>query len=93
MAIRIILVLLLLLGGTIFAWAQLGGSQLMSTTYYLTEALQDPARTASDPQVQGLIRALALHERLWRAGTYMGLAVFGLAGFGFFVLSRRRRNS
>jgi hypothetical protein len=91
MAIRIILVLLLLLGGAISVWAQLGSSELMSTTYYLTEALKDPARTASDPHVQGLIRALTLHERLWSAVTYMGLGVFGLASSAFFVLSRRQR--
>ena len=91
MAIRIILALLLLMGGTIIVWAQLGSSHLMSTTYYLTEALKDPARTADDPQVQGQIRALALHDQLWNAVIYMGLGVFGLAASGFFVLSRRNR--
>jgi hypothetical protein len=91
MAIRIILVLLLLMGGTIAVWAQLGSTQLMSTTFYLTEALKDPARTANDQQVQGQIRTLALHERLWHAVIYMGLGVFGLASWGFFVLSRRQR--
>ena len=91
MAIRIILVLLLLLGGTITVWAQLGNSDLMSTTFYLAEALKDPARTASDQQVQGQIRALTLHERLWQAVTYMGLGVFILASTGLFVLSRHQR--
>lgn len=92
MAIRIILVLLLM-GGAISVLAQLGSSELMSTTYNLTEALKDPARTASDQHVQGLIRALDLHERLWRSVTYMGLVVFGLSASGFFVLSRRQRPS
>jgi len=91
MAIRIVLLTLLLMGGTIAVWAQLGSSELMSTTYYLTEALKDPARSTSDQQVQGQIRALALHERLWGAVTYMGLGVFGLASAGFFVLSKRQR--
>ena len=91
MAIRIILALLLLMGGTIIVWAQLGSSDLMSTTYYLTEALKDPTRTADDPQVQGQIRALALHDQLWNAVIYMGLGVFGLAASGFLVLSRRNR--
>jgi hypothetical protein len=93
MAIRIILVMLLLMGGTITVWAQLGSSDLMSTTFYLTEALKDPSRTTSDTQVQGQIRALALHERLWRGVTYMGLGVFGLASSGFFVISRRQRHA
>ena len=93
MAIRIILALLLLAGGAIFVWAQLGSSALMSTTYYLAEALKDPARTANDPQVLGQIRALALHEQLWNAVKYMGLAVFGLAASAFFVLSRRDRGN
>jgi hypothetical protein len=91
MAIRIILVLLLLIGGTIVVWGQLGSSELVSTTYYLTEALKDPARNANDPQVQGQVRALALHERLWQTVTYLGLGVFGLASSGFFVISRRKR--
>jgi hypothetical protein len=90
MAIRIVLALLLLMGGMIAVWAQLGSSDLMSTTFYLTEALKDPTRTPSDQQVQGQIRALALHERLWHAVTYMGFGVFLLAGSGFFVLSRRK---
>jgi hypothetical protein len=90
MAIRIILALLLLAGGVMAVWAQLGGSALLGTTYYLTEALNDPSRTADDPQVKGQIRALALHEQLWRAGTYMGLVVFALAASGFFVLSKSR---
>jgi hypothetical protein len=93
MAIRIILALLLLVGGAITFWAQLGSSDLMSTTYYLNDALKDPARTANDPQVQGTLRALALHEQLWNAVSYMGLGVFGLAASGFFVLSRRDRGT
>lgn len=93
MAIRIVLALLSLAGGVIVVWAQLGSSDLMSTTYYLIEALKDPARTADDPQVQGQIRALALHEQLWNAVTYMGLAVFGLACSGLFVLSRHTRGT
>lgn len=93
MAIRIILALLLLVGGIITVWAQLGGSELMVTTYYLTEALKDPARTVNDPQVQGQIRALALHDRLWNAVTYMGIGVFGLAASGFFVLGKRNRGT
>jgi hypothetical protein len=91
MAIRIILVLLLLMGGVITVWAQLGSSDLMSTTYYLTEVLKDPARTSADPQVRGQLRALELHERLWHAFTYLGLVVVGLASSGFFVLSRSQR--
>jgi len=93
MAIRIILALLVIMGGLITVWAQLGSSELMTTTYYLTEALNDPARTASDLHVQGQIRALALHERLWNALIYMGLGVFALAASGFFVLSRRNKDT
>jgi hypothetical protein len=93
MAIRIILALLLLMGGTIAVWAQLGSSDLMGTTHYLTEALKDPARTADDPQVQGQSRALALHGQLWNAVAYLGLGVFGLAASGFFVISRRNRGT
>jgi hypothetical protein len=93
MAIRIILALLAIMGGVITVWAQLGGSELMTTTHCITEALNDPDCTASGLDVQGQIRALALHEQLWNALIYMGLGVFALAASGFFVLSRRSKGA